>query len=66
MDRKDIADTSKLVKEYVRYSFMWGSLNSCFQQDHIWLRRNKSDEKSLWVGKIIEKLLLIVIVADPR
>ena len=66
MDGKDIADTSKLVKEFVRCSLVWGSSNSHGRQDHIWLRGNEPDEKSPWKGKMIGKLLLTVTVADPQ
>ena len=64
MDRKDIADTSKLVKEFVRCSLVWDGLSSYTQQDHILLGGNKSDKRSSWGDKIIERLLLIVIVVD--
>ena len=66
MDGKDIADTSKLVKEFIRYSIVWGGSSSCSQQDHIWLRGNEPDERSSWRSKLVERLILIVTVADPQ
>ena len=66
MDGKDIADTSKLVKEFVHCSLVWGSSNSHVWQDHIWLAGNEPDERSPWGGKMIGKLLLTVTVADPQ
>ncbi len=35
MDGKDIADTLKLVKEFVRCFFMWDGSSSDARQDHI-------------------------------
>ena len=66
MDRKDITDTFKMVKEFMHCSLVWGSSNSYAQQDHIWLGRNKPDEKSPYGGKMIGKLLLTITVADPQ
>ena len=63
MDEKDIADTSKLVKEFIHYFLVWGGLSGCFQQDHIYLGLNELDEKSLWGSKLVGKLLSIVTVA---
>ncbi len=46
MDGKNIADTSKLVKEFVRCSFIWGGSSSDARQDHIWLGGDEPDERS--------------------
>ncbi len=46
MDGKDIADMSKLVKEFVRYSFVWGGSSSNARQDYIWLGGDEPDERS--------------------
>lgn len=64
--RKDIADISKLVKEFIYCSLMWGNSSSYFQQDHIQLGGNKPDEKRLWDGNMIERLLLTVTITDPQ
>ena len=66
MDGKDIADTSKLVKEFVRCFLLWDDSSGRFWQDHIWLGGNEPDEKSLWGGKLVGRLLLTVTVADPQ
>ena len=66
MDGKDIADTSKLVKEFVRCSLVWGGSNSYARQDHIWLGGNEPNERSPWGGKMIGRLLLTVTVVDPQ
>ncbi len=66
MDGKDIADTSKLVKEFVCCSLVWGGFSSDTQQDYIWLGGDEPDKRSLWGGKMIGKLLLTVTVADPQ
>ncbi len=64
IDRKDIANTSKLVKEFLHCSLEWSGLSSNAWRDHTWLERDESDEKSLWRCKMMGKLLLTVIVAD--
>ncbi len=66
MDGKDIADTSKLVKEFVRCSLVWGGSSSDARQDYIWLGGDEPDERSPWGGKMIGRLLLTVTVADPQ
>lgn len=43
---------------------MWGGSDSYAQQHYIWLWWNESDEGKPWVGKIIRRLLLTVIVID--
>ena len=46
MDRKDNADGSKLVKEFFRFSLLWGGSSSNAWQDHIYLGGDKPDKKS--------------------
>ena len=47
MDRKDIADISKLIKEFVRYFLMWSGSRSDAWQDHMWLGEDKPEKKFL-------------------
>ncbi len=46
MDGKDITDTSKLVKEFICYSLVWGGSSSNARQDYIWLEGDEPDERS--------------------
>ncbi len=66
MDGKDIANTSKLVKKFVRCSLVWGGSSSNTWHDHIWLGEDEPDDRSPWRGKMIGKLLLTVTVANPQ
>ena len=70
IDEKDIADATKLVKELVRYLLVWRT-DKRPRQDHIWIGEGElihepTNERKLWNGKQIRKLLLIVTVADPE
>ncbi len=66
MDGKDISDDTKLVKEPVQCLLEWGT-NGQPRQDHIWIGGEKPrNEGRSWNGKLIGKLLLTVIVADPK
>ena len=70
MDGKDIADATKLVKELVRCSLVWGT-DGRPRQDHIWIGGGEpihepTNKRKPWNGKQIGKLLLIVTVADPE
>ena len=66
MDKKDISDATKLVKEHVQYSLKWGTSGQ-LRQDHIWIRKGEpKNEGSSWNGKLIRKLLLTITVADPE
>ncbi len=66
MDGKDISDATKLVKEHVQCLLEWGTSGQP-QQDHIWIRGGEPrNERRSWNGKLIRKLLLTVIVADPE
>lgn len=56
---------SEFVKKFEYCLFILDGSNSNYQQDNIWLKRNELDEKTPWRGKMIEKLLLIVIIANP-
>ena len=70
MDSKDISDATKFVKEHVQCLMVWDtSRQPC--QDHIWIRRGEpinrpSNKGKPWNGKLIRRLLLNMIVADPE
>ncbi len=66
IDRKEITNTSKLIKQFVRCFFIWSHSSSDAQPDYIWLGRDEPDERSPLGGKIIRRLLLMVTVADPQ
>ena len=66
IDRKDIADISKLIKKFVHYSLVWGGSRGYSQQNYIWLEINELDEKSSWRSKLVGRLLFTVTVADPH
>ena len=66
MAGKDILDAAKLVKEYVQCLLEWGTTSQP-QQDHIWKGGGEPrNEKKLWNGKLIGRLLLTVTVEDPE
>ena len=41
IDMKDISEATKLIKELVRFSLVWGN-NRCSCQDHIWIEEEES------------------------
>ncbi len=66
MDRKDISDVIKLVKEHVQCLLECGT-SSQPRWDHIWIGGGEPrNEGRLWNGKLIRKLLLTITVADPE
>lgn len=56
----------KLVKEFIYCLLDQPGSSSFAQQNYIWLRKNQSDKRSLWKGKIIRKLLLIIIIMNLK
>lgn len=64
IDGKNIANTSRLMKEFVCYFFIWDGSSNYAWQNHIWLGGNKSDEKSFYKSKMIGRLLLTITVID--
>lgn len=66
MNGKDIADMSRLVKEFLQCFFVLVGLSSNAWQDHIWFERDESDKQAFWRAKMIEKLLLTITIADPQ
>ena len=70
MDRKDIANVTKLVNKLVRCSLVWG-IDGCFCQNHIQIGGKEPihepiNERKPQNRKQIRKLLLIMTVADPE
>lgn len=64
IDEKDIKNMSKWIKKFL-YSFLiWNGSNNNAKQDYISLRGDKLEKRNLGEGKIIVKLLLIVINTD--
>lgn len=56
----------KFVKEHVHYLLEWNTSGQPWQ-DYIWTRRGESkNEWKLYNSKLIERLLLIITVVDPK
>ena len=70
MDKKDIANATKLINKLVCCSLVWGT-NGRPRQDHIWIRGREpihepTNERKLWNRKQIGQLLLILTVANSE
>ena len=70
MDRKDILDTGKMVKEHMQFLMEWGTSKQP-RQDHIWIgagepNNRPTNEGKPCNGKLIGRLLVTVTLADPE
>ena len=66
MNGKDIADATKLFKKMVQCLLRSGT-NNCLCYDYIWMEDKKPEDLNNtkpWNRKQIEKLLLIVTIAN--